>query len=958
MPSWIDLSAHEIALLVRKNEAGQNELVLKRLRPDANVPQAAVDYGFEPEGEIFVRRNSRFNLSEMLQIYPRAIVAELALEDIIYRAPDNAPVLPRPVPRSPAEAPREIPLEDDPPMASSAWTRVPLPRFIQEAVASQDDGQLWVEHSSLRVPAGRRRNEDAAKADAHRAAVENAFKAGERLPFEVLVDYPDLAYFGARKSHASTRVGKLLAQLGIAEKLMQGESGYARLVNGPYMDLVVERLPYPDGDRLMLTHYRDQDGDRILDAEMVFAIRDGRLYLKETAVENTLRGGELRGYDHYFANVFSRNLLEQGFGQAQVIWPHDEAPALERTEAAEPEPAGSPASFIQIDKGPNDGMVMAMVLDDAGATRLAVGMSRAAAAAALEEQPLSTAPGLPRRLGENLMGHVIWEDEMGRRQLRFGEAVLQESDDERGLEFLTPSEAKRTGQLSLVKGAPTAGALFFGRPVFRSLDGQHYAIEHRGDSDIHGFRLQTDSSVVPLWISLGEPWKYGIPSDSELRSATSQRSEEEFDQSSFIDEINEAIAESNVDQQDHLQIKPLDSKDLSISQPDRTSYEVRLADDQIPAEPVRIVADGEFWRASRGTAHSLRGPLETAFAWANRELANDRMHYLGNLHRAVDGNLHIGLPQSEFDLVRHVLHRVSIREQVQWKDLGLERCPETSIHRLKARDEGDGRMVVSVEGTQLAYELFALELHPSSTLSAYEKYGLRQVGGWLRQVDADVAWERTLQTHPDGSLLGERLRAYQDYQLKHYGVRFANRVPSEFARQMVLAVTEGNLDQLLEVLARSASSNPSTAKLFQDISGRSLGTNRASREAAIYAYCGYSTEDAVRHQAQRAGVKRVRMLEAEAKRTIQRCESFQVRYEGGVLTGREFVDRLFEEGYTHLHTFKRGAATRYGLMNPTSRSYYEIKEPLTSYVRHVLAIRESAQAAPAPELHDKLVPTL
>ena len=147
--------------------------------------------------------------------------------------------------------------------------------------------------------------------------------------------------------------------------------------------------------------------------------------------------------------------------------------------------------------------------------------------------------------------------------------------------------------------------------------------------------------------------------------------------------------------------------------------------------------------------------------------------------------------------------------------------------------------------------------------------------------------------------------------------------------------------------------------MFRDVSGRDLGTNKESRQAAIYAHCGYSPEQAEQHRQQREARKRVQLLEADAKQAIRSCENYQVRFEGKAISGRQFIDDLFEQGYTELLTRKQGSVTRYGLKNPTTRAYYDLKEPLTSYVRHVLTIRATAQAVPAPalELEDKLVPT-
>lgn len=119
---------------------------------------------------------------------------------------------------------------------------------------------------------------------------------------------------------AERNIAKLLEQLDLASAVLQGESWYGTISNSPFMDLVIERQPYPTGDRLILTHYFEQNGDLVLDAEMVFLLtKDGHLKLAETATQNPVRGGESRGRDGSFANMFSRNLLDQGFGKGTLI---------------------------------------------------------------------------------------------------------------------------------------------------------------------------------------------------------------------------------------------------------------------------------------------------------------------------------------------------------------------------------------------------------------------------------------------------------------------------------------------------------------------------------------------------------------------------------------------------------------------------------------------------------------
>ena len=116
-----------------------------------------------------------------------------------------------------------------------------------------------------------------------------------------------------QSARAEKSVAKFLQAADLLEAVSMGEDFHLRIENEPYIPLVVER----HGDELYFTHYLSQNGDTFIDAEMVFGIRaDGRLQLKEVATQNPFQGGESRGYDRAFAQVFARNIVEQGFAEA------------------------------------------------------------------------------------------------------------------------------------------------------------------------------------------------------------------------------------------------------------------------------------------------------------------------------------------------------------------------------------------------------------------------------------------------------------------------------------------------------------------------------------------------------------------------------------------------------------------------------------------------------------------
>ncbi|MGA7934968.1 MAG: hypothetical protein WCA35_15585, partial [Kovacikia sp.] len=116
-----------------------------------------------------------------------------------------------------------------------------------------------------------------------------------------------------QKGMIEKRIARFLEDAGIRASVRQGEAFYQRIENEPYIPLVIER----QGNELMFTHYLEQNGDTFIDAEMVFTIQpNGQLQFKETAVQDPIRGGEWREPDRLFAQVFSRNILQQGFAEA------------------------------------------------------------------------------------------------------------------------------------------------------------------------------------------------------------------------------------------------------------------------------------------------------------------------------------------------------------------------------------------------------------------------------------------------------------------------------------------------------------------------------------------------------------------------------------------------------------------------------------------------------------------
>lgn len=91
---------------------------------------------------------------------------------------------------------------------------------------------------------------------------------------------------------------------------------HKKLANDPWLPLVIEthEAQQTGAVNIHFIHYIEENGDLVIDSEMVFLARNGILTLAETAVRGPR--GEIRGRDASFANVFSKNLIQQGFEKA------------------------------------------------------------------------------------------------------------------------------------------------------------------------------------------------------------------------------------------------------------------------------------------------------------------------------------------------------------------------------------------------------------------------------------------------------------------------------------------------------------------------------------------------------------------------------------------------------------------------------------------------------------------
>lgn len=184
----------------------------------------------------------------------------------------------------------------------------------------------------------------------HETHVKGALAQGKTVPKEVLADYPELQdsgkveevksttpvlSFKEQRTNAAKYAAKILEKFDLRTKVMDGNEFYGKIKLGEGLeDIVIERHinPVSEGKSapmLFFTQYYDQNGDHVMDNEIVFIVRpDGRLELHETMTQNPSTGGELRSRGRnanrsYAQTVMKNNLTYSENGKLWISGEED-----------------------------------------------------------------------------------------------------------------------------------------------------------------------------------------------------------------------------------------------------------------------------------------------------------------------------------------------------------------------------------------------------------------------------------------------------------------------------------------------------------------------------------------------------------------------------------------------------------------------------------------------------------
>lgn len=166
--------------------------------------------------------------------------------------------------------------------------------------------------------------------------------------------------------------------------------------------------------------------------------------------------------------------------------------------------------------------------------------------------------------------------------------------------------------------------------------------------------------------------------------------------------------------------------------------------------------------------------------------------------------------------------------------------------------------------------------------------------------------------------------------------RYTFHWPNEFA----IAVELRDMPKLLQVLDHPDGQNESSKQVICEAFGVSLrGLNSKGRRRVIFACCGYDEAAQAEWEAQRE-VKRAHDKAHEAANDAKERAS-RVHYQcpdRTIITGAEHVERAVAAGFSEIRSYRRGASTRYAMVNPTSREARNLRanDGTLQYARSLL----------------------
>lgn len=889
--------------------------------------------------------------------------------------------------------------EAEPAVTARAPWHVTKATFLQESrfEATAEGNQVIFDDIAYSSP---EKTPAKAKAEVHERLVTEAIHGRAASPFspslppfEVMLDYPTAIY--RLNQRAERNVSRLLSQLGVGAKLLSGDDAYLKLHNPPYMDLVIERHAEPGGSRLYLTHYFQSNGDTCLDCEMVFSIRpNGTLRLVETATQNPFRGGELRGLDVSFGNMFSKNLLDQQFGLARITWPREER------EALDPRYFNDAGELYEVRleeymrkvllKGEEFSTLVFAVNEEDGSIAGEKFISGSNKASITKAQKAF----MDRYGNYSVLGHGTMFEYLLATGLKTTREVPVKTPD-----WLVEGQAYDVA----IRNTLDAGSVrFWEGAIFKRME-KSFAGNGAGSEFVATFIHDRSSTIESVPFDELETWyAQGLiksPTPPAAAPAPAKATlGRKFDPTTPADYAKVlALPELQEIYQDTLD----------------ALFQGRLVD-------VRNALRERGWEGSsrtltckldgsvHGVTHELKhvgaGRNVVSVTWsvdAGTTLIQDDLT-LSVDELADQINAVVG-PSEEVEIVRIKDKReikvyadafrqfLPVGQDIDVAAMMDAIKPFTSdegmtVHAPKFLGSGMLRPFTLPEGAILEYDgestlRISVEGYTCVIMGTEPVPEFDEARPWIRQnhersapasfagalasaalwLKENQAWEAKKASYPDGGQqLDELATQYAAFLQEKMPTHHDGRV-GEMHRSFAIAIMDKNVDYLLSWIARSRGENDISKKYFTKATGCKLPSTIRDITTTVYAWAGFSPEQTAQLQAEKAAAREARLearrIDDDIKWKGDRLSRINVNHNGVAKTMKQFLDDIIAEGYTHIGKRQVGAVPRYVLENPEIHRCYDIKGDMVDYAKAVLA-KHAAQKIELEVTEEELLPAL
>lgn len=663
-----------------------------------------------------------------------------------------------------------------------------------------------------------------------------------------------------------------------------------------------------------------------------------------------------------------------------------------------------------ITSGPYQGWAQAAVVDGEHRGVLGIGSDEKDAIEDLRQRLAYRLQGGPQRwrhIGTNQEGLAIEEDALGVRSIlsngvRMTESVSitpygpRFSIERRDLDYLTTEElhalrkeehapenhdkeeaptvvaTEPHGQLA---DDPTSdaglrtGDQLAGRQIDAFVDGTPVSFQRRRYG--HDFGLSKKQAFTwgyayldGDWKSLGDPWPIPRPGNAELATAINyvRTVPDAFDSDATLTELNQDIERENAGIENpalYLQAIPTDV--FRLLKLDGQSFEMRFKDSE---EPFSIIIEcqspGVYLPKQRAGGSGPLLSLRNAAIWAMKELNKAKAYREQSLE---ESNRELPRFITDFESFKNLFgeprdNLLTIKDvQAQYPDVPDD--PQASKFlrsddRLKIPADLvlewiDERTVnVSIADPDHQYQVQIrgmdgrMDEHGRSRWLA--TYALKNA---IAVIDTELTWERTKAARADGgSTLDDLAKRYAEFMHSHDPARH-NGAVGKMHRSFALALADKDYDYLIGWIARPKGQNDLSKKFFTQATGIKLPKTARDITTTLYAWAGYSAEDALQIEAEKAQRHEQALQQRQAQDELESAtrilENTKVNHNGTLKTGKAFIDDIIEAGFDTLETKKVGAVNRYRLVNSAEGRLYEIKGSMVDYARHSLKLREDAK---------------